>query len=47
MRKALETDGVEVLLDFRDNKVCKMAIIKDSEGNGLMLHEIAPERAKS
>ena len=39
--------GVEVLMDVRDNKVCKMAIIKDSEGNGLMLHQIAPERAKS
>ena len=37
--------GVEVLMDVRDNKACKMAIIKDSEGNGLMLHQIAPERA--
>jgi len=56
---ALETDdiaaevsrlreaGVEVLMDVMDNKVCKMAIIKDSEGNSVMLHEIAPERAKS
>ena len=43
----LKQAGVEVLLDVRDNKVCKMAIIKDSEGNGLMLHQIAPERAKS
>ena len=42
----LKDAGVEVLLDLQDNKVCKMAIIKDSEGNGLMLHEIAPERAK-
>ena len=43
----LKQAGVEVLLDVQDNKVCKMAIIKDSEGNGLMLHQIAPERAKS
>jgi predicted enzyme related to lactoylglutathione lyase len=42
----LKHHGVEVLMDVRDNKVCKMAIIKDSEGNGLMLHQIAPERAK-
>ena len=42
----LKQAGVEVLLDVRDNKVCKMAIIKDSEGNGVMLHQIAPERAK-
>ena len=43
----LKEAGVEVLMGVQDNKVCKMAIIKDSEGNGLMLHEIAPERAKS
>ena len=55
---ALETDdiqaeldrlrhaGVEVLMDIQDNKVCKMAIVKDSEGNSVMLHQIAPERAK-
>jgi predicted enzyme related to lactoylglutathione lyase len=43
----LKQAGVEVLMDVRDNKVCKMAIIKDSEGNGLMLHQISPERAKS
>ena len=42
----LKQAGVEVLLDVRDNKVCKMAMIKDSEGNGVMLHQIAPERAK-
>jgi predicted enzyme related to lactoylglutathione lyase len=40
----LKQAGVEVLMDVPDNKVCKMAIIKDSEGNGLMLHQIAPER---
>jgi predicted enzyme related to lactoylglutathione lyase len=42
----LKQAGVEVPLDVQDNKVCKMAIIKDSEGNGVMLHQIAPERAK-
>jgi predicted enzyme related to lactoylglutathione lyase len=42
----LKEAGVEVLMDVRDNKVCKMAIIKDPEWNGIMLHEIAPERAK-
>ena len=42
----LKQAGVEILMDVRDNKVCKMAIIKDSEGNGLMLHQMAPERIK-
>ena len=42
----LKQAGVEVVMGVQDNKVCKMAIIKDSEGNGLMLHQIAPERAK-
>lgn len=42
----LKEAGVEIVLDVTDNKVCKMAIVKDSEGNGLMLHQIAPERAK-
>ena len=41
----LKQAGVQVLRDVQDNKVCKMAIIKDSEGNSLMLHQIAPERA--
>jgi predicted enzyme related to lactoylglutathione lyase len=44
--KRLKQHGVKVLLDVQDNKVCKMAIIEDSEGQKLMLHEIAPERAK-
>jgi predicted enzyme related to lactoylglutathione lyase len=41
----LQEAGVEVLMPVRDNKVCKMAIVKDPEGNGIMLHQIAPERA--
>jgi predicted enzyme related to lactoylglutathione lyase len=55
---ALETDdidaeiarmkdrGVKVVMDIQDNKVCKMAMIEDGEGTKLMLHQIAPERAK-
>ena len=55
---ALETDdieaevarlreaGAQILMDVQDNKVCKMAMLEDSEGNNLMLHEIAPDRAK-
>ena len=42
----LKQHDVKILLDVQDNKVCKMAIIEDSEGQKLMLHEIAPERAK-
>jgi predicted enzyme related to lactoylglutathione lyase len=42
----LKENGVEMLMDVRDNKVCKMAIVKDSEGNGLMLHQMAPDRVK-
>ena len=42
----LKESGVEIVMGLQDNKVCKMAIIKDSEGNGVMLHQIAPERAK-
>jgi predicted enzyme related to lactoylglutathione lyase len=40
----LKKQGVKIVMDVRDNKVCKMAIIEDSEGNKLMLHEMAPER---
>jgi predicted enzyme related to lactoylglutathione lyase len=43
----LKEHDVKILLDVIDNKVCKMAMIEDSEGNKLMLHEIAPERATS
>ena len=41
----LKQHDVKILLDVTDNKVCKMAMIEDSEGQKLMLHEIAPERA--
>jgi predicted enzyme related to lactoylglutathione lyase len=54
---ALETDGIEaevsrlkdagvtVIKEVWDNKVCKMALVADPNGNVLMLHEIAPDRA--
>ena len=42
----LKEAGVPVLIDVMDNKVCKMAIVQDPSGNSVMLHEIAPERAK-
>ena len=56
---ALETDdidkeiarlrkrGVPVVMDVMDNKVCKMAIIKDPNGHALMLHQIEPSRLKA
>ncbi len=55
---ALETDdiaaevqrlrglGVETIGEVMDHGVCKMALIRDSEGHTLMLHEIAPDRNK-
>lgn len=36
--------GVVVVKDVFDTGVCKMAFIKDSEGNVLALHEIRPDR---
>ena len=42
----LKEHGVKILLDVTDNKVCKMAFIEDSEGNKLMLHEMAADRKK-
>ena len=36
-----------MIKDVWDNKVCKMALIKDPEGTVLMLHQIAPDRLKS
>ena len=55
---ALETDdiaaevarlkelGVPFHGDIQDNKVCKMAFTQTPSGHPIMLHEIAPERAK-
>lgn len=42
----LKDKGVEVVKDVMDNKVCKMAFIKDPDGNVLMLHQVSPDRAK-
>lgn len=56
---ALETDniekelarlrkrGVPVVVDLMDNKVCKMAIVKDPAGHRLMLHQMEPARLKA
>ena len=53
---ALETDdieaelarlrglGVPVLFGVMDNKVCKMAMVADPAGHGIMLHQMAPDR---
>ena len=40
----LKAAGVEFHVDLMDNKVCKMAILKDPSGHAVMLHQIAPER---
>lgn len=40
----LRAQGVTVLKDTWDNQVCKMAIVADPAGNGVMLHQIAPDR---
>jgi predicted enzyme related to lactoylglutathione lyase len=54
---ALETDDIEAevgrlreagttfLGEIQDNKVCKMAFLRDPSGNLVMLHQIAPDRA--
>ncbi len=42
----LKAAGTPVLLETIDHGTCKMAIVVDPNGNRLMLHEIAPERAK-
>jgi predicted enzyme related to lactoylglutathione lyase len=56
---ALETDdiekeiarlrrrGVSVVLDVTDNKVCKMAFIKDPSGHSIMIHQMEPGRLKA
>lgn len=49
----LKERGVQVMMDLQDNRrpdgtpICKMAIVVDPNGNPIMLHEIAPERAGS
>lgn len=36
----LKTDGVEIKLDIFPTPVCSLAVILDSEGNALILHEL-------
>lgn len=37
----LKAGGVQFKVDLFSTPVCKMAVILDSEGNGLILHQIA------
>lgn len=41
--KELKTKGVTFKLDIFPTPVCKMAVILDSEGNSLVLHQIKPK----
>lgn len=41
----LKTKGVKFKLDIFDSPVCKMALIIDSEGNSLMLHQLTKRNA--
>lgn len=45
--EALMTDlkdkGVEVLMDVFESPVCRMASVKDSEGNSVILHQVHPK----
>ena len=36
----LKSKGVTIKMDVFDSPVCKMAVIVDSEGNSLMLHQL-------
>lgn len=38
--KQLKANGVQFKVDIFSSPVCKMAVILDSEGNGLILHQI-------
>lgn len=40
----LKEAGVTVVKDTWDNQVCKMALVKDPDGNTVMLHQIASDR---
>ncbi len=42
----LKEAGVSFHGEIMDNKVCKMAFAFDPSGNMVMLHQIAPDRAK-
>jgi hypothetical protein len=34
-------------MDVMDNKVCKMAMIRDPNGHAVMLHQISPDRLRA
>ena len=40
MCRHLKDQGIKFKMDIFESPVCKMAIIVDSEGNALMLHEL-------
>lgn len=39
----LKGKGVTFLSDLIHSPVCRMAVIQDSEGNGILLHELKPK----
>ena len=43
----LRKHGVETVMDIMDNKVCKMAMVKDPSGHAIMLHQVEPGRLKA
>jgi predicted enzyme related to lactoylglutathione lyase len=40
LREELRTKGVEFKADLIHSPVCRMSVIKDSEGNSIILHEL-------
>jgi predicted enzyme related to lactoylglutathione lyase len=40
LMSALKAEGVEVKLDIFSSPVCRMAVVLDSEGNSLILHQL-------
>jgi len=43
----LRKKGVPVVMDLMDNKVCKMAMIQDPNGHGIMIHQMEAGRLKA
>jgi len=41
----LKQEGVEFKVDVFASPVCRMAVIFDSEGNGVILHQVNPKKA--
>ena len=40
LMSTLKEKNVEILMDTFESPVCKMASIRDSEGNGVILHQV-------